>query len=359
MSLVQIRSRSCVAIPRPQHVSRQPLVDPQARTIRYLRVSLTDRCNYRCTYCMPEDGIDHGTRDEVLSLEEVVRLVRAFCAWGVVRVRLTGGEPTVRKGLTQLVRELSAIERSGGGNLEVVMTTNGERLAQLAPQLVAAGLSAVTVSIDSLRPERFREITRRGNLECVVRGIDMARRTGIPVKLNTVALRGFNDDEIPAICAFAWERDITPRFIEMMPMAGGALFAPGELFPAQEIRDAVSQAFGTHVLADQGLGVAGMGPATYWRLRDGRFGDRRFGIIAAMTENFCNTCNRLRVSATGQLHACLARDDTGDLRSALRSSKPGALEQRVRAVVGNKHDRHDFRTDGGGGPQKAMISIGG
>lgn len=358
VSLVQIRTGG-VHRPPPLQVSQQPLVDPQARTIRYLRVSLTDRCNYRCTYCMPEDGIDHGARNQVLSLEEVARLVRAFCAWGVTRVRLTGGEPTVRKGLLDLIRELSAIELPTGKHLEVVMTTNGERLEAMASELVAAGLSALTVSIDSLRPDRFRQITRRGNLQNVIAGIERARTLGIPLKLNTVAIRGFNDDEVAELCAFAWERGITPRFIELMPMAGGSLFVPGELMPAQAIRDAVSQGFSASVLADLGNGIKGLGPATYWRLSGGLRAGQRFGIIAAMTENFCNTCNRLRVSATGQLHACLARDETGDLRSALRSSTPGALEQRVRKVVGAKRDRHDFRTDGGGGPQKAMISIGG
>jgi len=343
----------------PPQVSHDPLVDPQARTIRYLRVSLTDRCNYRCTYCMPEAGVPHGKRDEVLTLEEVVRLVRAFCAWGIRRVRLTGGEPTVRKGLLELVRELAAISLPGGGRLEVVMTTNGERLAAMASDLADAGLAALTVSIDSLKPERFSAITRRGNLDRVLAGIEAARAAGLSVKLNTVAIDGFNHDEVPALCTFAWDRGITPRFIELMPMAAGALFVPGELLPAQAIRDAVSQALESSVCADPARGVAGLGPATYWRITQGRYAGNLFGIIAPMTENFCNTCNRLRVSATGQLHACLARDETGDLRGALRSTRPGALEARVRAVVSNKQDRHDFRIDGGGGPQKAMISIGG
>lgn len=356
MSLVQLR-RS----PAP---SGPVLRDRLAREVRYLRVSLTDRCSMRCTYCMPPEGIDHVSRSEVLSLEEVVRVVERFVAWGVERVRLTGGEPTLRRDLSWLVAELAAIElppgpdRAPGATLEVVMTSNGERLDQLAAPLRAAGLSALTVSLDSLERERFATITRRDRLDRVIAGIDAARRAGLPLKLNTVAVRGFNDDELGAICRFAWARGATPRFIELMPMAAGRLYVPGELMPAAAIRERLAAELGASVeLEDRPAGP--VGPAVYARLRGGLHDGRRFGTIAAMTENFCDSCNRLRVSATGQLHACLARDDAGDLRGALRSGDLDRLEQVVRLALGHKRDAHGFELDGRGGPDKAMISIGG
>lgn len=338
------------------------LVDRIERRVRYLRVSLTDRCNMRCTYCMPAEGIDHVPRSEVLSLEEIVRMVRSFAAWGVERVRLTGGEPTLRRNLVWLIEQLRSITTASGAPLEVVMTSNGELLEQLAEPLARAGLSAITVSLDTLDRQRFLAITRRAQLDKVIAGIDAVRAVGLPLKLNTVAVRGFNDDELVSLCEFAWARQATPRFIELMPMAGGRLFVPGELMPAALIRDRIAAQLGAAVeLAQPAAGQpeGPYGPARYFQIRGGAHDGQRFGTIAAMTENFCSSCNRLRVSATGQLHACLARDDAGDLRSALRSDDPAALERVVRAALGHKRDTHGFALDGSGGPQKPMISIGG
>lgn len=349
MSLVQLRTApKSGAAP-----ATGPLVDPQARRVRYLRVSLTDRCNYRCTYCMPEDGVDRVARADLLTLEEVAEVVRAFAAWGVERVRLTGGEPTVRRGLVDLVAALAAIP------VEVVLTTNGSRLAELAAPLRQAGLAGLTVSLDSLDPARFAAITRRGVLAEVLDGLEAAQAAGFrAIKLNTVAVRGFNDDELAALAFWAWDRGHVPRFIEVMPMAGGRLYVPGELMPAAEIRDRLAAA-GAPLVPDAGEGVKGLGPATYWRVAAGPHAGRRLGVIAPMTENFCATCNRLRLSATGSLHNCLARDDAGDLRSSLRSGDPDALAARVRAILGHKRHGHEFTLDGHGGPNKAMISIGG
>ncbi len=328
--------------------------------MRYLRVSLTDRCNYRCTYCMPDRHIEYGARADLLSLEEVATLVAAFAKWGVRRVRLTGGEPTLRQGLVDLVAALASIETDEGRPLQVVMTTNGERLRQYVAPLRAAGLSGLTVSIDSLDPQRFSQITRRGSLSAVHEGLVAAAEAfGERVKTNTVAIAGFNDDELVDLAALAWSLGATPRFIELMPMSGGELFAPGELLPAAEIRDRISTGVRSALRADDGGSAKGAGPATYWRVVEGRWAGRRIGTIAAMSENFCASCNRLRVSATGQLHACLARDDTGDLRGALRSADPNRLETVVRAALGTKRDTHGFNMDGTGGPTKAMVSIGG
>ncbi len=356
MTLVQLRSPPR----RLDGVPASPLVDPQERRVRYLRISLTDRCNYRCTYCMPEEGIERVRREELLSLEEVVAVAQAFAGWGVERVRLTGGEPTIRRGIVELVASLAQIPLASGGRLAVLLTTNGARLAELARPLREAGLAGLTVSLDSLDPTRFATITRRGVLADVLAGLDAAQAAGFgPVKLNTVAVRGFNDDELGELALWAWSRGCVPRFIELMPMAGGRLYVPGELLPAAEIRAQVAHAAGSVLEPDPGDDVRGLGPATYWRVAGGPHGGRTLGLIAPMTENFCAACNRLRISATGQLHNCLARDETGDLRSALRSEDPGALAARVRAILGHKKSGHEFNPNGRGGPNKAMISIGG
>ncbi|MCA9683846.1 MAG: GTP 3',8-cyclase MoaA [Myxococcales bacterium] len=365
-TLVRLRVPSEVP-PGPPVASRELLVDRNQRRVRYLRMSLTDRCSMRCTYCMPSEGIEHVRRSEVLSLEEVVAVARSFAAWGVERVRLTGGEPTLRRNLPWLVEALAAIEVGAdfserpGQRLQVVMTSNGELLAPMIGSLRDAGLAGLSISLDSLDPARFAAITRRDRLDAVVAGVDAAAAAGYgggKLKINTVAVRGFNDDEVGRLCEFAWAREATPRFIELMPMAGGRLFVPGELMPAAQIRERVREHVGGELEA-QGRPTAAVGPAHYWRVQGGPHDGRGFGVIAAMTENFCDSCNRLRVSATGQLHACLARDDSGDLRAALRSGGPEALATVVAAALGQKRDTHDFAIDGRGGPNKAMISIGG
>lgn len=362
MTLVQIQPKTARkrVVGSPRAGARlDGLVDRTERRVDYLRVSLTDRCNYRCTYCMPAEGGVYGPRTEILSLEEVASLCRAFAAWGIRRVRLTGGEPTLRRGLLGLIRELSAV-RTSEGLLEVVMTSNGERLRKLAAPLVDAGLASITVSLDSLDAERFTSITRRGSLEAVVDGIDAMREAGCrSIKLNTVAIEGFNDHELGSIAEFAWDRGATPRFIELMPMSGGALFVPGQMMSASSVRNAIGRSLGAEVVADDGIGVRGSGPASYWRVVGGHRDGARFGTIGALTENFCASCNRLRISASGRLHGCLARDDTGDLRAALRTGDHNAIEAVVATVLGTKRDAHGFELDGTGGPAKAMVSIGG
>ena len=360
--LVQLRRTTPPTVGSPAAPLPGPvdLVDRNQRRVRYLRISLLDRCNYRCTYCMPDTAMEFGSRDEVLSLEEVVALARAFARWGVERVRLTGGEPTLRRGLVQLVEQLASVQTSDHAPLQVVMTTNAERLASLAQPLKDAGLHGLTISADSLDAERFARITRRGSLENVLAGIEASVAAGFDhLKLNTVAIKDFNDDELGAIATFAWERGMVPRFIELMPMSGGATFVPGELMSAHDVRQTVGRALGAELVADDGSGVRGHGPASYWRVASGAWQGRRMGTIGALTENFCASCNRLRVSATGQLHGCLARDETGDLRSALRGGQAGEVERVVQRVLATKRDAHAFGLDGRGGPQKAMMSIGG
>jgi len=347
-----------------------PLSDRQGRVVDYLRISVTDRCNYRCTYCMPEDGVDHVDRADILSFEEIAALVRCFVDLGVTRIRLTGGEPTVRRDLLDLVAMLRAIS----GLREIALSTNGDRLVELAGPLRAAGVDRLNVSIDTLDPERFRSITRRGDLHRVLAGVEAAVGAGFAaIKINTVAIKGFNDDEVGALCRYAFDRGLVPRFIEQMPMSGGDLFVPGQLLSAAEIRRLVEAAFAGEVLRPAANAQAkGAGPARYWRLgpanESGAENDtrgpwqerpREVGIISAMTEHFCDTCNRVRLSASGALHTCLAHDDAVDLRQVLHAGGPPAVAAKVRAALGQKRDGHTFQLIGIGGPRKAMIQIGG
>jgi cyclic pyranopterin phosphate synthase len=337
------------------------LIDPQARVVEYLRISVTDRCNYACTYCVPDGGVDHKARAELLSYEEITALVRVFVGLGVRRVRLTGGEPTARRDLPVLVRMLRAIRVDGAALTDVALSTNGHLLPELAAPLRAAGVDRVNVSVDSLDPARFQRITRRGDLPRVLAGIEAARAAGFAsIKLNTVALQGFNDDELGAICRWAWDRDIVPRFIEEMPMADGRTYLPGALLAAATIRARINQLEpAATVVADDGGAARGAGPARYYRLHrpDGPL--RRFGIISAMTDHFCASCNRLRLSATGALHPCLAYDDAVDLRAALREGGADAVAKTIRTALEGKRDGHQFHLVGIGGPRKAMIQIGG
>lgn len=331
----------------------QPLVDPQARRVSYLRVSLTDRCNYRCTYCLPEN-IEFLPRDEVLTFEEIARLARIFAGVGVKRIRLTGGEPTVRKDLTDVV----AMLRDVPGIESVVMTTNGQRLPELAEPLVAAGLREVNVSLDTLDDGKFLALTRRGDLRAVLRGIDAAVAAGLKVKLNVVALKGFNDTEVAGLCRYGWAAGATPRFIEHMPMSEGMLYSPGRELSAQEIRATLERELGEPLSPARDPGMDNRGPARYWRV--GGDPAREVGIISAMTEHFCDSCNRVRLTAIGDLHACLGYDDATRLRPLLRG---GATDEdildAIRAAVGLKRDGHEFQRTGGGAPRKHMISIGG
>jgi cyclic pyranopterin phosphate synthase len=335
-----------------------PLVDRQRRTIDYLRVSVTDRCNYRCTYCLPEAGVAHARREDILDFEELTRLVACFARLGVRRVRLTGGEPTVRRDLPALVEMLRALP----GIDDLALSTNGHRLAELATSLRRAGLDRLNVSVDSLDPERFARITRGGDLGRVLGGIEAARAAGFrDLKINAVAVRGFNDDELDEICAFAWQRGLVPRFIEQMPMADGALFVPGTFMSAVEIRRAIADANPDAIIQPERLSRGqGAGPARYHRVeRPGEDGVRRFGIISPMTEHFCDSCNRVRLSASGALHTCLAHDDVTDLRAVLRDGGEAAVIDKIREAVQGKRDGHTFGLIGIGGPRKAMIQIGG
>jgi cyclic pyranopterin phosphate synthase len=332
-----------------------PLLDNFARRVRYLRVSVTDRCNYRCTYCMPEelsDSLAFHAREALLTFEELERLVATFARLGVRKIRLTGGEPTVRRGIVELVRRIAAVP----GIEQVVMTTNGHLLDELAAPLAAAGLSGVNVSLDTLDADRFARLTSRGDLHRVLGGIDAAVAASLRVKTNCVALRGENDGELRALCEAAWSRGATPRFIEHMPMSGGQLYAATAELSSADIRTALEAELGG--LVADASGDRDAGPARYWSLAANPA--RRVGIISAMTDHFCGDCNRLRLTATGDLHACLGHDDAVPLRDVMR--RGGSDDDLVRAIaasVTGKRAGHAFDRTGGGGPRKHMIGIGG
>ena len=334
-------------------VPLDPLVDLFARRVRYLRVSVTDRCNYRCTYCMPEalgKQIEFQPRSAILSFEEIERLVQVFAALGVRKIRLTGGEPMVRADLVELVRRVAAV----AGIEQVVMTTNGHLLAEHADALAAAGLTGLNISIDTLDPTRFRELTGRGDLARVQAGIAAARTAGLPVQLNTVALRGVNEGELVALARYAWLHGATPRFIEHMPMSEGQLYAAEAEISSAAIRALLEAELGALTAAPSARRDAG--PARHWATASGH----EVGIISAMTDHFCAACNRLRLTATGDLHACLGHDDAISLREIVRGGgTDDDITRAIAASVTGKREGHTFDRSGTGGPRKHMIGMGG
>ena len=348
-------------------VSADPLLDQFARRIRYLRVSVTDHCNYRCSYCMPESltgpageaiKLSFEPRSAVLTFEELERVITVFARLGVRKIRLTGGEPTVRRGIVDLVARISRVP----GIEQIVMTTNGHLLAELAGPLKAAGVSTVNVSLDTLDPERFAKVTGRGNLARVLAGIDAARAVGMAVKTNAVALHGVNDTELVALCEAAWSRGATPRFIEHMPMSHGALYEQAQGIAAVTIRRTIEAALGSLVPVgperSERPEQRDAGPARYWALRHSSGGEvREVGIISAMTEHFCGDCNRLRLTSTGALHACLGHDDAVSLRDLVRAG--GSDADLVRAIGSSVTGKRAGHTFSEAPPSTHMMGIGG
>ena len=328
-----------------------PFVDGEGRRVTYLRLSVTDRCNYRCTYCMPPEGLpDKLPPRAILSFEEAARIVAALAAPGGLRVRLTGGEPLCRRGLDDLVRRLVGV----AGVAQVVMTTNGHGLADRVEALAAAGLAGVSISLDSLRPDRFHRVTRQGDLCEVRRGIAAATARFAGVRLNTVAIAGFNDDEFGAICRYAWERGCVPRFIEHMPMSDGRLEIPGRFIAAAAVRDRLVRELGGTLTPDAGDG-AGTGPARYWRHSSGGL----VGFITPLSEHFCSTCNRVRLDASGRLHVCLYHPDSVDLRAALAQGGEAAVQAAARAALARKPAEHHFGPGVDGASPNEMGALGG
>jgi len=288
-------------------------LDAYNRPISYLRISVTDRCNLRCVYCMPPEGVAWRPHEEILRYEEIETVVRAAARLGITKVRLTGGEPLVRPGIVDLVGMLAGVPRID----DLAMTTNGILLARYAAALAEAGLQRVNVSLDTLRPERFRRITRRGELADALEGIEAARRAGLePVKINTVVIRGMNDDEVVDLARKTMEAGWNIRFIEVMPVGNGML-EEGDwrerVVTGSEVREKIEAALGD--LEPAKVRVGG-GPARYYRLPGAR---GTLGFITPISEHFCYACNRLRLTSDGQLRPCLLSDQEIDLRTPLRN----------------------------------------
>ena len=317
--------------------------DHYGRTIDYVRISLTDRCNLRCIYCMPAEGVDQVSHTDILSFDEILKFVRVAAQMGVRRVRLTGGEPLVRKGVVGLVRDLHAIE----GIDDISLTTNGILLAQYAPDLKAAGLRRVNISLDSLNPVQYKEITRGGNLEDVLAGIDAALEAGFnPVKVNAVAVRSLNQDYL-AFARMSIDRPLHMRFIEYMPVGDssgvcGHGWGEEDVISCDEICERINEQAAAEGLP-QLVPVEGSnkpdggGPARYWQFPEAQ---GTVGFISPLSRHFCGECNRLRLTSTGQLRPCLFSDDEFDARAVLREGTEEDVHELIEKALGAKPEEH-------------------
>jgi len=311
------------------------MIDPFGRSITYLRVSVTDRCDFRCVYCMSEH-MSFLPKAELLTLEELERLCLAFVRKGVERLRITGGEPLVRRNVIQLFERLGA--HLGRDLKELTLTTNGSQLATHARALAAAGVRRVNVSLDTLDPNKFREITRWGDLNKVRAGIDAAVEAGLAIKINTVALKGVNEDEIPSLLEWAHGNGFDFTLIETMPMGEIDGDRVDQYLPLPLVRARLSQCY---VLED--IDYRTGGPARYARVAET---GGRVGFITPLTHNFCESCNRVRLTCTGTLFMCLGQEDSADLRAPLRASQDNApLDRAIDAAIARKPKGHDFIID--------------
>jgi cyclic pyranopterin phosphate synthase len=325
------------------------MIDPFGRRVTYLRVSVTDRCDFRCVYCMAET-MTFLPRTEVLTLEELDRLASAFVAKGVRKLRLTGGEPLVRRNIMWLIRSLS--RHLGNGLDELTLTTNGSQLARHADELADCGVARINVSLDTLEADKFRTITRRGDLAQVMRGIDAAERAGLKIKINTVALRDVNEDEIEDIIRWAHGRGFDLTLIETMPLGEIGADRVEQYLPLSLLRARIEQ----HFTFDDDPYRSG-GPARYVSVRET---GGRLGFITPMTHNFCESCNRVRVTCTGTLYMCLGQEDSADLRAPLRASRDDALlHAAIDAAIARKPKGHDFVIGRGERPLMRSMSVTG
>ena len=314
----------------------RPMIDPFGRTISYLLVSVTDRCDLRCFYCMAED-MTFLPKADLLTLEELDRLCSAFIARGVTKLRLTGGEPLVRRNVMSLVRSLSR-HLTSGALRELTMTTNGTQLARFASELADCGIRRINVSLDTLDAAKFRAITRWGELDKVLAGIEAARAAGLAVKINAVALKNLNEDEIPSLIEWAHGSGMALTLIEVMPMGEIGAGRIDQYVPLSLVRARLSKQF---TLTD--LHESTGGPARYVRV--GETGGT-LGFITPMTHNFCESCNRVRITCTGTIHTCLGQEDASDLRKPLRASPDDEpLSQAIDRAIGTKPKGHDFIID--------------
>ncbi|MBF9034759.1 GTP 3',8-cyclase MoaA [Rhodobacterales bacterium HKCCE2091] len=312
-----------------------PLIDPFARAISYLRVSVTDRCDFRCVYCMSE----HMTflpKKELLTLEELDRMCSTFVRLGVRKLRITGGEPLVRRDIMTFFRSMSRHLDTGALD-ELTLTTNGSQLSRFAGDLAAAGVRRINVSLDTLDEDKFARVTRWGRLPQVMKGIDAAQAAGLRVKINAVGLKGFNEDELFGLQAWTASRDMDLTFIEVMPMGdmGPEEDRIGQYWSLKDLRARLAERFTLTDLAERSGG-----PARYVRIEET---GQKIGFITPLTHNFCESCNRVRLTCTGELYMCLGQEDMADLRAPLRASNDDrVLENAIRAAIALKPKGHDF-----------------
>src|SRR5437763_2140114 len=321
---------------RAASIKPAPLIDPFQRAITYLRMSVTDRCDFRCVYCMAEN-MAFLPKQDLLTLEELDRLCSAFVAKGVRKLRLTGGEPLVRKGIMTLVTSLS--RHLGTGALdELTLTTNGSQLPKYAQELAAHGVKRINVSLDTLDADKFRAITRWGEIDKVLDGIAAAQAAGLRVKINAVALKGVNEEEIPALLAWAHGGGMDLTLIEVMPLGDIGDDRLKQYLPLSMVRARLAERFTLDEL-DERTG----GPARYVRVKET---GGRLGFITPMTHNFCESCNRVRITCTGTLYMCLGQEDAADLRAPLRASESNdALYAAIDEAITRKPKGHDFVID--------------
>ena len=332
------------------------MTDGFGRTIEYLRVSVTDKCNLRCRYCMPPEGVSKLSHSDIMSIEEITRICAILCDMGVRRIRLTGGEPLVRKGITDLVRDLSSLDNAP----EILMTTNGVLLSEKISALYEGGLTGVNISLDTSDREEFLKMTGYDRLPDVVNSIDAAYDTGIRVKINCVPIRGFNDGRIPEIAAFAQDRMIDVRFIELMPIGCAAGY---DRFLGKEVLDMIRQSFGLStedVQPDTGedsQNASPTGPGVYYRIR-GFCG--RIGLIDPVSDSFCDKCNRIRLTSTGLIKPCLYFPDTIDLKKLIRDGcSDEDIKEAFMRTVAAKPREHRFGVPDHNGDPRKMYQIGG
>ena len=312
------------------------MIDPFGREVSYLRVSVTDRCDFRCTYCMSEN-MTFLPKKDVLNLEELEAITAAFIRKGVRKVRLTGGEPLVRKGIMALINSLGRYLESGELD-ELTLTTNGSQLSKYATELASAGVKRINVSLDTLDPDNFKAITRWGNLDKVIEGLDAAQNAGLKIKLNTVAVRGVNDHEIDDMVRWAGGRGMDITFIETMPMGAIDELRSDRFLPLTEVKESLAKSW-TMTESTYKTG----GPSDYVDVAET---GQRIGFITPLSHNFCESCNRVRLTCTGMLYMCLGQDDNADLKQVIRS-KNGleALSDAIDEAIGRKPKGHDFVID--------------
>ncbi|MBE0599558.1 MAG: GTP 3',8-cyclase MoaA [Desulfuromonadales bacterium] len=325
-----------------------PLIDSFGRKVNYLRLSITDRCNLRCSYCMPSDGVAKLHHQDILSYEELFQIARAAVALGVEKIRVTGGEPLVRKGVVDFLRRLATLP----GLRELALTTNGILLEKMASELRQAGVSRLNISLDSLQPETFARITRLGDVQQVVRGIEAAEAASLPIKINMVVMRGVNDAEITDFAALTLQRAHAVRFIEYMPAVPNPQTA-SLAFPGAEILARIGEHFRFEPIGKDRLA----GPAKNYRIA-GALGT--LGIITPISNHFCGDCNRIRVTSTGRARSCLFSNHELDLRPLLQAGDAAGLRQALRACISSKGDMHSVSWQESGALENfAMVAVGG